>query len=264
MLRAITVALLASFASAQLTGLSTQCTNALASIVADSGANSCLSPTSLLPIATSNSSVVGPLNTWATNICSVAPCSNQTLSNVVNIITSGCQREISGGDTSVDPASLAQAITPTIQQFYPTVRKIICLKDGNTICLTELLTSIEQSTGPLNIQSIIGFVMGSGSPLQNIPRNVTCSDCVKAAYNILNQDVPSLVSDAAPALQTECGSSFTDGNTPSTITQSAINAADSSGGSSNDNGTTDNSNGASGFLPSGLAVSALAIAAVLL
>ncbi|KAF9452917.1 hypothetical protein P691DRAFT_695906 [Macrolepiota fuliginosa MF-IS2] len=250
---AVTIVALAGLASAQVSGISSQCTGALASIVTNTDANACLSPQSFLPLATStNTSVVGPINDWATNVCSAAPCSNQTLATVVSQIVAGCQNEISGGTSNEDPTTLANSITPLVQQYYPTVRKVVCLKDGNTNCLTETLTSIENTTGPLTISSLLSMIMGGPQTLQNVPSNVTCSNCIKAAYNIINTDIPTLVSDAAPALQSQCGASFTDGNTPSSISQSASDAAAS--GSSN----TQNS-GATTILMSGFVVSALTL-----
>lgn len=213
----------------RISGLSSQCQGALAGIVADADANACLKPSDLIPLATAsgNTSVVPIVDKWATDVCSSAPCSNQTLAKVVNLITTGCQAEISGGAQGVDPTTLATTITPLVQQYYPTVRKVVCLKkcvnlllvirgrkfpnwrnfSGNTLCLTETLRNIEGTTGPLTLNSIMGMIMGGRIP--DIPKNVTCTDCIKAAYNVINTDVPSVTSDAAPELQSQCGASFT-------------------------------------------------------
>lgn len=104
--------------------------SALTSIVADQDANSCLSPTTLLPLVTDNStSIVGPITNWTQNVCSASPCSNQTLANVVSSLASGCQADITGTNSSVDPSTLASGITPYVQQYYPTVRSIVCLQE---------------------------------------------------------------------------------------------------------------------------------------
>jgi hypothetical protein len=115
--------------------------------------------------------------------------------------------------------------TPTIislvEQYYPTVRQVICLKDGSTNCITQTLTNIEAVVGPLTITNIISL---AANPPSTLPTNITCSNCIKAAYNIIAKNIPSIVTDAAPALQSQCGASFTDGTTPSGISESATNA----------------------------------------
>ncbi|KXN81791.1 hypothetical protein AN958_03717 [Leucoagaricus sp. SymC.cos] len=221
--------------------------SALTGLVANSSVNSCLSPTSLIGLTNSSQSIDGPIKTWTSNICSAAPCSNQTLATVVNTLVNGCQKEITGlsGSDNVDPNTLASEVTPLVQQYYPTVRKVVCLQDNNNNCLVQTLQNIETVTGPLtvnNISNIIQMTMLSG-----LPSNVTCTNCTKAAYNIINTDVPSIVSDASPAIQSTCGSSFTDGATPSGI------SVDSNSSSQNNN------NGGTTLLASGLSASALAI-----
>lgn len=113
----------------RIAGLSPQCTSALSGIVADPDANACLKPSDLLPIVTSvNASIVPVIDTWSKDICAAAPCSNATLANVVKAIVNGCQAEISGETGGANPDTLASSITPKVQQFYPTIRKILCLK----------------------------------------------------------------------------------------------------------------------------------------
>ncbi|KAF5361057.1 hypothetical protein D9756_005000 [Leucocoprinus leucothites] len=248
MFRTVTIIALAGLASAQIPQLSQSCTSALTSIVANQDANACLSPASLIPLATSNNtSVVGPITDWTRNVCSAAPCSNETLANVVSTIVNGCQAEITGGSSGVDPTTIASSVTPLVQQYYPTVRKIVCLQNNNNNCLVSTLSTIEGVTGPLTIDNILQMVMLRNVP--SLPSNVTCSDCTKAAYNILRTDVPNLVSDASSDLQQTCGANFTDGNNPSGISQSAV---DSSGSGSQDNG-------AMTLVSSGLGVSALTV-----
>ena len=78
--------------------------------------------------------------------------------------------------------------------------------NGNN-CLASTLSDIQSANGPLTLNSIIQFITLGNVP--NIPPNVTCSDCTKAAYNILRNDVPRIVSDASEGLQQQCGANFT-------------------------------------------------------
>ena len=218
--------------------LSDSCLSALTGIAANQDANSCLSPTTLLPLVTDNStSIVGPITNWTQNICSAAPCSNDTLASVVSSLTSGCQADITGNDTSVDPSTLASTITPYVQRYYPTVRSIVCLQEwarfinmwllpltvnfsNGTNCLASTLNDIQSVSGPLTLNSLIQLVTLGNVP--NIPSNVTCSDCTKAAYNILRSDVPSIVSDTSGELQQQCGANFT-GKTTMRMDEMKIN-----------------------------------------
>ncbi|KIM40213.1 hypothetical protein M413DRAFT_446381 [Hebeloma cylindrosporum] len=222
MFRAATLAALVAYAAAQ--SLSTNCTAALTGIAANPDASKCLSPGSLVSVvaAGANNSIIPPINNWLTSLCGAPACSNDTIAAVVKNVTEGCSTELSGlGFTS----SLTPSITSIIQQYYPTVRKVVCLKDGDTNCVTQTLTNIQDTVGTLSLTNLAQIAL---NPPTSLPANVTCTNCVKAAYNIINTDVPSIVADVAPALQSQCGASFTDGTTPSGISQSASTADASS------------------------------------
>jgi len=143
---------------------------------------------------------------------------------------------------------------------------------NGTNCLASTLNDIQSANGPLTLSSLIQLVtLGNVS---NIPSNVTCSDCTKAAYNILRSDVPSIVSDASGGLEQQCGANFTgktticmdemkinnccdpfrhlDGNTPAGITNSVVSAS----GSSNQTSQTSDT---MGFVVPGLGVSAFTV-----
>jgi hypothetical protein len=163
-------------------------------------------------------------------MCSQGPCSNSTLQTVVTDILNGCSTDLASyGLTTNDPT----AIVTTVQAAYPAVREIACFKDtsANSLCVTELLTDIQSATTTLSLTNIAGLIsqaMSGKSP--SIPQNVTCSNCSKAAYTILNEDFPSFVSDEQSAFQSECGSSFTNGQMPSGIQDTASNSSSSTGG----------------------------------
>ena len=85
---------------------------------------------------------------------------------------------------------------------------------ANQLCVTEVLTGIQDTIGTLSVNNLISLVpkllSGSGSLDSTVPKNVTCSSCAKQAYNTLNNGFPNLfTSDDKSAIQNECGTSFT-------------------------------------------------------
>lgn len=100
---------------------------------------------------------------------------------------------------------------------------------NNTLCATTLLNDLQAVEGSLslsNISSLSQIVMGSSVGL---PSYITCSDCVKEAYNVLKQDVPEVASatEVTNAFQSQCGASFVDGTSPSQIAEGTGTAAPS-------------------------------------
>jgi hypothetical protein len=148
------------------------------------------------------------------SLCSVAPCSNATLSAVVSNITTGCSAELASSTIS------ASSLTPYVEQYYATARKIICLTDSGTNCVTETLTNIQSILGTLSLSNI-GTVIANAVSTTSIPSNITCSNCIKEAYNVLNGDFPSTAASLASELTSECGANFTDGSKPAGIVESA-------------------------------------------
>ncbi|KAF5370472.1 hypothetical protein D9615_009759 [Tricholomella constricta] len=211
--RVLTISALLSVAAAQL-NLSQACTKALTTIATNPEANACLTPSPLIPIlGDSNASIVEPINNWLTSLCAAPSCSNDTLAAIVTNATTGCLTELSSlGFQSSDTAG----ITTIIQQYYPTARKVVCLKDGDTNCVTQTLTNIQNIFGPLSIKSIFSFNPGD----KTIPANLSCTNCIKAAYNTIKADIPGF-SRFNNDLENQCGASFNDGATPAGISQSA-------------------------------------------
>ena len=107
--------------------ISSQCQSTLASIITSSDA-SCLNAQSLLGLVatTNNASVVPTINTWLTGLCAKPACTNQTISNVVQNLTSGCSSDLSAlGLGSID----ANELTALVESAYPTIRKVFCLAE---------------------------------------------------------------------------------------------------------------------------------------
>jgi hypothetical protein len=106
--------------------VSPQCLTALQNIAGNNDAKQCLALniTALEPViqaANSNTSIVAPLNTWLGYMCNASPCSNATIAAVVTNLTTGCSTDF---NISSDPTLIT-----TVQSLYPTIRKILCLKE---------------------------------------------------------------------------------------------------------------------------------------
>ncbi|KAJ7091263.1 hypothetical protein C8R44DRAFT_891660 [Mycena epipterygia] len=222
MYRIFTAALVASSSVAALS-ISSGCENALTQVATNTDANACLSASSLLNLVIQpNTSIITPVDNWLKLLCASSPCSNATLAAVVTNVTTGCSAELSSAGSS---ASSAASLTTALQQFYPTARKIVCLTDSGTNCITQTLTNIQAILGTLSISNVGEVIENAFTTSTNIPSNITCTNCVKEAYNVLNGDFPSTASSAASPLQSECGSSFLDGSAPSGIVESATTAS---------------------------------------
>ncbi|KAI0029660.1 hypothetical protein K488DRAFT_72805 [Vararia minispora EC-137] len=250
-------AALASTAYAQSLNLSSSCQSTLGSI-ATGPDGTCLNAAGLVTFATvnSNSSLITPLNSWLTGMCSQSQCSNQTLANIVSNITSGCSSDLSSLGFS---SSSTSTVVSDVQQFYPTVREIVCLKNttSNNLCATDLLTDVQNSVGTLsqnNLQQIVVSIIGGSQTLESVLNSASCSDCFKAAYNVINTNFPSLMTSAERSNFTStCGANFTNGQNPSTVSQTAA-------GLSSANGSTSGALAAFPVTSLALALSALASA----
>lgn len=229
---------LASTAYAQTPSLniSQGCQSTLAGLAVSSDAQ-CINASGLVTaFATldANTSIVGPVNNWLSGACSQQPCSNQTLSSLISNITAGCANDLSAlGFSSSD----TQTVISEVQQFYPTVREVVCLKNStsNNLCVTDLLNDVQGAVGTLsenNIGTIVSSFFGNTDKLQALLKSAACTDCVKAAYNTINSKFPGLItSDDQSSISSTCGSGFTDGKTPSSVSQTAAGVS----GSSNNN-----------------------------
>jgi len=222
----------AGLAVAQSLSLSSQCSSALLAIAGSQQAT-CLDLALLAPLAVSNStstSIIPTINSWLTGVCGQPACTNDTLQTVVTNIISGCSSDLASLGL---PTNDTSSVVTVVQAAYPTVRQVACLKDtsANTLCVTEELTDIQSATTTLSIDNIVGLItqLMSGTTI-NIPQNVTCSNCSKAAYTLVAQSFPSIASGEQSAVQSECGTAFTNGQMPSNIQETATNSTSSTGG----------------------------------
>ncbi|KAH9940485.1 uncharacterized protein BXZ73DRAFT_98914 [Epithele typhae] len=211
--------------AAQESSISTACQSTLASIATSSDGN-CLNAGGLISILSGTSSstdLIPPIDSWAKGMCSRSACTNSTIATVVANVTSGCSADLASfGLQNVD----AGQITSLVQQFYPTVRNVLCLadtKNSSTLCATEALYSLEPTIGTIstsNLESLLTSVLAGSVP--SISKNATCTDCSKAQFTLISQAFGDLIpSSVTSTLSSECGSSFVDGSMPSSVTQLA-------------------------------------------
>ncbi|KAG5651750.1 hypothetical protein H0H81_007603 [Sphagnurus paluster] len=178
----------------------------------------CLQPQLLLPIlvgvGNGGDSIIGYLDTWLTGMCGAPACSNDTLNAVITNVTSGCSAEFG--------LPQVQQTLDLVQKGYATARKVACLKDGSVNCLTGTLRNIESNTGGTmnlnesNIKTITDALK------KGLPSSVVCTDCMKGAYSIINQQLPGSFSDSTTKYATDtCGAAFADGGIPPSLISSA-------------------------------------------
>lgn len=221
-------AVLASSAYAQSLNISSGCESTLAGIAASPDAT-CINAAGLVAsFATVNgdTSLITPLSSWLDGLCSQDACSNSTLSSIVTNITTGCSSDLSGLGFSTDDT---QVVISAVQQYYPTVRSLVCLQNSTShnLCITDALTTVQSSLGTTlsenGLESLVtGFVSGSTNLSSALPPSLICSDCTKAAVQLINTDQPGLIpSDATDYFNQQCGSNFTSGSMPSTVAETA-------------------------------------------
>ncbi|KAJ7647209.1 hypothetical protein FB45DRAFT_892754 [Roridomyces roridus] len=183
----------------------------------------CLNPSALLSFFVgTNQSVPNTVNSWVSGMCSIGSCSNDTLASIVSNITTGCASDFGDSDGS---SSVPATVTQILQEAYPTVRSVLCLKDDSTnqLCVTETLNNLETVIGKLSFSDLsLSVLTGDFQKLVTGAANLACTDCTKAAFTLispLTQQFP----EAASAVDTLCGAGFIDGSTPSTVSQTATN-----------------------------------------
>ncbi|EAU91420.1 hypothetical protein CC1G_01909 [Coprinopsis cinerea okayama7 len=238
----VVVSALAAYVSAQTDQPSDQCTAALSQIALNPEAASCLNTVPLISVLTGNSSspLLPTLKTWITGMCNAAPCSNETLAAVVQNVTTGCAEDFAAYNLTEDGGG----VLTTIQQYYPTVRKVLCLQESGDNCVVKTVEAVEAKVGELTLDNIIATGLNSSL----IASDIICTDCVKAAYNIVVQDIPQLGSGGLTGgAESLCGANFTDGDTPENISES-----------SNEESSTDGDSGDAQNVYLGLAASSVA------
>ncbi|KAF8736393.1 hypothetical protein RHS02_06315, partial [Rhizoctonia solani] len=208
--------------------LSSSCQATAASVLTGPGAE-CLGISGLINIALTNSndSLVSPINNWLTTTCAQPACTNGTIDTLISNITTGCSSDLNSAGVTT---GTWQDISEYVKEWYSVGRQVACLKNGDSLCVTSTLQSIENWVGqPLSKNTIEAVLPRLVSTTTEVPANVTCTDCTKAAYALIRphlNDANRGTWDNTVAGQ--CGSSYTDGTTPSGIVESANSATQGS------------------------------------
>jgi len=211
-------------------GLSQQCQDTLTSSLANPEISQCLNVFSAFNIfdADSNASIIPSVDTWLEGICGTASCSNDTLAQAAQNITTGCQTDLSDHGISTEEA---QKISSTILKVYSTAHDLVCLSDNSasgTLCVTELLTDLQNIVGTLSINNIVSTAQGiyngtyTGISASDL-KNITCNDCTQAAWAIIKGEFPEVASnsDVTGAISEQCGADFLTGTQPTNILESS-------------------------------------------
>ncbi|KAJ7780538.1 hypothetical protein DFH07DRAFT_792631 [Mycena maculata] len=222
-----TFAATAGLAAAQTTipGLSTACSNSLTGLLSSPEA-ACLKPSSLLSFFVgTNQSIPDTVNKWLSGLCSTGFCSNETLAAIVSNVTTGCSSDL--GSVGADVGASVATVTQLVQEVYPTVRNVMCLKDdaSNQLCVTETLSNIEDIVGKLSFSDLNLATLTSD--FQNVvasASNLACTNCTKAAFTLISP-LTSQFPEAQTGIDALCGANFIDGSSPDTVSQTAVNQA---------------------------------------
>jgi len=213
--------------SITIPNVSSQCSNAVGDILASPQA-SCLNAGALLNLAISpNTSIVSSIDSWAQGMCTVSACSSSDLTAIMNNFTSGCLTDINNALSGFSLGSIsASSIQSAVSTYYAPARQIACLKDNsaNQLCVTQTLNNIQSLLGTLSLSNYMS-VFQQAMSLTQVPANITCTSCVQATYVTLRTDFPSQVSQygITTELNSVCPAGFTDGSTPSTVSEIAVN-----------------------------------------
>ncbi|KAG8723653.1 hypothetical protein FRC09_002315 [Ceratobasidium sp. 395] len=221
--------------------LSSSCQNALAGVVTGP-AGTCLNVSGLMGIAATgaNDSLIPPIDSYLSTTCSQPACTNTTIDAVISNVTSGCRTDMAQRDVTDDQV---ETVRRYIEEFYPVAREVVCLKDSNAanqFCITESLKHLEAQIGvpltPDNLQNLDYSTFSSNS---TIMKNLTCTDCTKAAWNIIK---PYVGSDDQAKLESHlneiCGSGFANSSAPASIQRTANPAIQASNNDSQNGATT--------------------------
>ncbi|ORY89253.1 hypothetical protein BCR35DRAFT_300364 [Leucosporidium creatinivorum] len=221
-LRNIALLALAATASAQLSSvtssLSSGCQSAATSLISSEFA-SCASLLSLVSVVTTSGSIISPLETWLNSACT-STCNSSAIDAAVKIVDDGCSSDLADGNTIV--TALKYAITN-----YDTEQKALCLQStsNSTYCISQLLTSVQSATGTDLSVTDIQSIYSNTTILSQLTPAELCTDCnhglVSAFSSLDNGTLTSFASS-------ECGSSFADGQTPSTVALKSGNGTSSS------------------------------------
>ncbi|KZT00475.1 uncharacterized protein LAESUDRAFT_666091, partial [Laetiporus sulphureus 93-53] len=194
--------------------------------LATSSKATCLDTSALISfyLASSSAPVDSYVDYWLKGMCAQSPCTNKTIAYLVTTAVDGCAADL----TNYGLPNNTDELTSLAQQYYPTVREIACFTCNNTRCVTETLDNLQTVTGTITKANAIDIGVSIANGTIKLPSNVTCTNCTKEAYNLVEENHPNLITSGINnTIVNQCGSSFVDGVEPTTINQTADAAVSS-------------------------------------
>ena len=235
--------------------VSPQCQQAIISLaVPSSNISQCLQLPALLPAIMTNGSVIPSVDQYLSTVCSAPSCSEMDLNSTAAAIIAGCSAEL-------EMFNVSNQTVLDAMSYYPLAREIACLKTNETdslmnatiplnssaynttngtFCVTSLATDLSAYLGVNLTNSYIDTVAlgGNGSALRAlsaIPPTALCTDCIFAAVELINEEVPQFANWTIPSTNftinsflngtcTDMSYNLTDGTLPEGIFDGASNS----------------------------------------
>lgn len=195
---------------------SPECQQAVIGLFTGGDFASCFPASTLLPILTSNDSVIPVLDDFMSELCYTQPCSSETLDAAAQAVIAGCSNDLSG-------EGLDDNVVTTAFSAYPLVREILCTKTSDPyteesyggflgappieitpenynstdgyFCVTSVLTQLSAYFGDdLTVPYVVSIATGANQTAQDlatsIEANFICNDCIFAAAALIEEAYP--------------------------------------------------------------------------
>lgn len=194
-----------------------QCQQTVLGLFTNSSFGQCFPAPALLPLLSSNGSIIPVLDNFMTELCYMQPCSNATLTQAAQTIEAGCASDLA-------TSKVSNQTIATIFGLYPLIREVLCLKTSNpytaqsyggflgappipissaynqtngTFCVSSVLTQLSAYFGTnLTIPFIASAVTGANSTAQQlalgIQPNFACNECLFGGIDVVEAAYPAL------------------------------------------------------------------------
>ncbi|GAA5878953.1 hypothetical protein JCM3774_000671 [Rhodotorula dairenensis] len=162
---------------------------------------------------------IGNLNSYLGSVCPRQNCTETAVTNATTIMEAGCVDELNANNTAI------VAIRDIVANF-PRVKEGICLQQspGGSFCANAVLTNVQNALGTnLTLANLATFNL---SKLEELPPQRMCDNCLHAMTTKLLAIFESdpAESEAGRSMAGYCGSTFLDGEIPSTVQQWSENS----------------------------------------
>ncbi|POW18049.1 hypothetical protein PSTT_00121 [Puccinia striiformis] len=168
-------------------GLSPGCQAAAGGLLT-SEFGTCSNIMGLVSVIGASGSIIAPLTTWISGVCTAAPCSSDTLKQASQSVNNGCSSDIQKGSGI---AMALQMIVGNLQRSKYT--------SNSTFCIPSILGNVESASGQnITISQVTSILSGSMTPasqaLANVPSGTYCTDC---GHALVTQSAAFMASSGA-------------------------------------------------------------------